>query len=316
MFKGKNILVAGGAGLIGRQLVSLLLSEDANVSVADLKKLNIDNVHQTQLDLTIYDNCLEACRDMDYVFNLLCAKGSPKAMKERPASHFDPMILFNTNLLRAAKICNVERYLYASTLGVYAPADLFFEDDVWKTFPSVNDRFAGWAKRMGELQAEAYKIQYNWDHISIVRPANTYGPYDDFDSDGAMVVPSLVKKALSGGNELVVWGDGSHVRDFVHSEDVARGMMMVMKESPGPSYPVNLGSGVGHTIKELVDIIVNNVDKRIEVVFDTTKITGDRKRVLDTSRAELLGFKPKISLEEGIQDLIKWYIKNGKNRKN
>jgi len=310
MFENKNVLVAGGAGLIGRQLISLLLNEGANVSVVDLKKINIDNVHQAHLDLTIYDNCLEACRDMDYVFNLLCAKGSPKAMKERPASHFDPMVLFNTNLLRAAKACNVEKYLYASTLGVYAPADLFFEDDVWKTFPSANDRFAGWAKRMGELQAEAYKIQYNWDHISIVRPANTYGPYDDFDSDGSMVVPSLIKRILSGHEEIVVWGDGSNIRDFIHSKDVARGMMLVIKKSPGPCQPVNLGSGMGYTIKELVNVILRYVEKKPKIVWDTNRITGDKIRVLDTTRAMALGFKPAISLEEGIGDLVGWYTRN------
>tara|TARA_R110002110_G_scaffold153711_2_gene347171 strand:- start:24 stop:956 length:933 start_codon:yes stop_codon:yes gene_type:complete len=308
MFKGKNVLVAGGAGLIGRQLVPLLKSRDAKVTVADLKTFDISNVKFLKLNLMNYENCLKSCNGIDYVFNLLCAKGSPSAMKERPASYFDPMLLFNTNLMRAAKERSVEKYLYASTLGVYAPSQIFHEDDVWKTHPSENDRFAGWAKRMGELQAEAYQIEYGWNDISIVRPANTYGPYDDFDSDGAMVVPSLVKKVLSGANPLVVWGDGSNVRDFIHSKDVALGMMLVMEKSPGPRYPVNLGSGIGYTIKELVDIILQNSDRDIKVVWDTNRVTGDKKRVLDTNRAESLGFRSTISLEDGIQDLIKWYI--------
>jgi len=316
MFKNKNVLVAGGAGLIGRQLIDLLLEEGANVSIADLKKTYIDGIHEMSLDLTIYDNCLKACYEMDYVFNLLCVKGSPKAMKERPVDHFDSMILFNTNLLRAAKQCNVKRYLYASTLGVYAPADIFFEDDVWKTFPSKNDRFAGWAKRMGELQTEAYKIQYNWENISIVRPANTYGPYDDFDSDGAMVVPSLIKKVINNREKVVVWGDGSNVRDFIHSKDVAKGMMLVMEKSPGPSFPVNLGSGKRHTIKELLNIIMKNTDKNPEIIWDTNKIVGDKVRVLDVHRAKSLGFEPEISLEDGVSGLVRWYIDNEVLKKN
>jgi len=310
MFKNKKVLVAGGFGLIGRQLIDILLKRGATVSVADLKSVATSDVEHFQLDLTNYENCLTVCEGVDYAFNLLCAKGSPQAMKERPASHFDPMLLFNTNLMRAARECGVKKYLYSSTLGVYAPSPVFYEDDVWKTHPSENDRFAGWAKRMGELQAEAYQIEYGWDDISIVRPANTYGPYDDFDSDGSMVVPSLVKKAVTAKDTLTVWGDGSNIRDFIHSKDVALGMMLVMEKSPGPRYPVNLGSGIGYTIKELVDIILQNSGKDIEVVWDNNRVTGDKKRVLDTARAESLGFMPTISLEEGIKDTMMWYVNN------
>ena len=100
MFKNKKVLVAGGVGLIGRQLVELLLSEGADVFVSDLRTPDsefLNKVKFKKLDLTSYSNCLSVCEGMDYVFNLLCIKGSPKAMKERPASHFVPMILFNSN---------------------------------------------------------------------------------------------------------------------------------------------------------------------------------------------------------------------------
>ena len=106
---------------------------------------------------------------------------------QKPASFFVPTITFNTNMMEAARRCKVKKYLYTSTIGVYAPAEVFYEDDVWKTFPSPNDRFAGWAKRMGELQAEAYAIEYGWKDIAIVRPANVYGPFDNFDPTNAMV---------------------------------------------------------------------------------------------------------------------------------
>ena len=300
MFKDKNVLVAGGLGLIGNQLVKLLTSSGAIVKIAD-KKIDDD------MDLTNYDNCLEACYDMDYVFNLLCIKGSPKAMKERPASHLVPMLMFNTNLMEAARACKVQRYLYTSSVGVYHPTDVLIEDDVWKTFPSVHDWYAGWTKRIGELQAQAYQIQYGWNEISIVRPTNTYGPYDDFDSDGATAVPSLIRKFLSGKSSVVIWGDGSNVRDFMYSEDVARGMMLVMKKSPGPEYPVNLGSGKRHSIKDLVNIILSNIDEKPKLIWDTSEVTGDSVRVMDVSRAKSLGFEQTISLEEGIRKTIDWY---------
>ena len=132
--------------------------------------------------------------------------------------------------MEAARRCGVDRFLYTSSIGVYSPSEIFHEDDVWNTFPSPNDRFAGWAKRMGELQAEAYAIEYGWERISIVRPANVYGPFDNFDPGSAMVIPSLINRATSGENPLLVWGDGSQIRDFVHADDVARGMLVVVEK--------------------------------------------------------------------------------------
>ena len=312
MFKDKKVLVAGGSGLIGIQLVDLLIQHGARVNVVDLRKpygrLNFpDTVTFKKMDLTYYTNCISACKDIDYVFNLMCIKGSPKAMKEKPASHLVPMLRFNTNLMEAARECNVRRYLYTSSVGVYHPTEVLVEDDVWKTFPSENDWYAGWTKRIGELQAQAYEIEYGWDSISIVRPTNTYGPYDYFDSDSATVVPSLIKKILSGKSPIVVWGDGSNVRDFMYSRDVAKGMMLVMEKSPGSKYPVNLGSGKRYSIKDLVNVILDNVDKKPEIVWDTSKITGDNVRVMNIDRAKSLGFKQTISLEEGVRRTINWY---------
>ena len=311
MYSNKNVLVAGGSGLIGRQLVRLLKDEGAHVKVAD-KKVSLDiasdeSIEDIQRDLTTMNNCMEACHDMDYVFNLMCIKGSPKAMKERPASHLVPMLQFNTNLMEAARICKVSKYLYTSSVAVYEPKEMFSEDDVWVTFPSPHDRFAGWAKRIGELQAESYEIEYGWDDISIVRPGNTYGPHDDFDSDGAMVVPSLIKKILSGEEQITLWGDGSNVRDFTHCRDVAKGMMLVMEKSPGATNPINLGSGGGCSIKELVEVILQNVDKEPRVIWDWTKPSGDKIRVMNVDRAKSLGYNPSISLEQGIKETIDWY---------
>ena len=99
-----------------------------------------------------------------------------------------------------------------------------------ETFPSPNDYFAGWANRMGELQAEAYKIEYGWNEIYIVRPANVYGPWDNFDPNNAMVIPSIIKRATDGENPLKVWGDGSAIRDFIHSRDCAKGMIQVFEK--------------------------------------------------------------------------------------
>lgn len=311
IYKGKKILVTGGTGLIGRPLVDMLIESGANVRIASLDDPSRAHPEAEfiQANLMKYDSCLEVCKGMDYVFNLVGIKGSPAMTMKKPASFFVPTITFSINMMEAARQSGVERYLFTSSIGVYSPAEVFYEDSVWKTFPSENDRFAGWAKRMGELQAEAYKIEYNWDKISIVRPANVYGTYDNFDHNNAMVIPSLIRRALDGENPLVVWGDGSAIRDLIHAKDVARGMMLAMEK--GVNQPLNLGSGVGVSVKQIVDIIVKNMDKKPEVVWDTSKPSGDKKRLMDISRAkELIGFEPKISIEEGIKEVMAWYIKN------
>jgi GDP-L-fucose synthase len=162
---------------------------------------------------------------------------------------------------------------------------------------------------MGELQAEAYKIEYDWDKISIVRPANVYGPFDNFDPDNAMVIPALIRRAVEGERPLTVWGDGSPIRDFIQSHDVARGMLLAVEK--GINEPLNLGSGSGVTIKELTEIISRNVPGGpIELVWDSSKPNGDHKRLMDMTRAKSYGFLPQIGIEEGVKETINWYINN------
>lgn len=311
-YKNKKVLVTGGSGLIGRALVERLVEEGARVLVASLDdpKGMSSGVTFRKVDLREFHHCLNVCRGMEIVFHLAGIKGSPMLNQRQPASFFVPTITFNTNMMEAARRSGVSRYLYTSSIGVYAPSPVFHEDDVWKTFPSDNDRFAGWAKRMGELQAESYAIEYGWNTISIVRPANTFGPFDNFDPKTAMVIPSLISRAVSGENPLTVWGDGSPIRDFIYSKDVAEGMMLAVKEKI--NVPVNLGSGTGVTIKEIAETIVKHIPgKPITIRWDTSKPKGDAKRLMDITRArKLLGFKPKYSLERGISETIDWYMKN------
>jgi len=311
-YKNKNILVAGGTGLIGVPLVKNLIEEGAKVRIASLddKSRAHPEADFFQSDLREYKNCLDVCEGMDCVFNLLCIKGSPKLNREKPASFFEPMILFNTNLLRAARESNVKNYLFSSTYGVY-PSSEVYEDsiDVLKSPLAENDFFTGLAKRVGEAQARTYKIEYSWDQISIVRPSNTYGPFDNFNPNSSMVIPSLIKRFVDGENPVVIWGDGSQIRDFIYTDDVARGMMLMMEKNPGPENPINLGSGRKNTIKEVVSIIKSNMENKPEIIYDTTKIYGDKTRTMNISRAVYLGFEPKISLEEGIKQTIEWYSK-------
>jgi GDP-L-fucose synthase len=289
-FKNKNILVTGGNGMIGKELVKLLKQKGANVTIADLPT-----------DLRDRETCKEVCRGKDIVFHLAGIKGSPQRCMEEPASFSVPMIQFNANMIEAAHDAEVEWFLYTSSVGVYHPAEVFKEDDVWKTFPSENDWYAGWAKRIGEMNVQAYMKQYDWNRCSIVRPANVYGINDNFGK-WSMVIPSLIKKAMEN-DTIEVWGDGSPIRDLIYSEDVARGMIHMVENEV--TEPVNLGSGTGVTIKEIAEIISDYFGK--EIVWDTTKPMGDMKRLMSMERANKYGFYPKTSLENGIIKTIEWY---------
>lgn len=307
-YNKKSVLVTGGTGMIGQALCQLLVNEGANVTVASLdsEERAPKKTSFCKIDLRSFENCQEVARGNEIIFHLAGVKGSPKMTAERPASFFVPTLQFSLNMMEAARRQGVDRYLFTSSVGVYEPADIFKEDSVWTTFPSPNDRFAGWAKRMCELQAEAYKIEYGWHNVSIVRPANVYGPFDNFDPSNAMVIPSLIYRALNEKGPLTVWGDGSAIRDFIHARDVASGMMSCVEK--GINEPINLGSGSGISIKEVAETVANITGKKI--IWDTEKPSGDRMRIMDTSRAQKYGIEPKVPLIQGIEETLSWYRDN------
>ncbi len=313
-FYKKNVLVTGGSGMIGRQLVNLLINQGAKVHVVAMDDVtDMKNVFYKKKDLRNFENCLEVCKKKDIVFHLAGIKGSPQMTMEQPASFFVNTLTFSLNMMEAARRNKVKQYLFTSSIGVYAPNKIFKEKDVWKTFPSPHDKFAGWAKRMCELQSEAYEIQYKWKGVSIVRPANVYGPFDNFDPRNAMVIPSLIHKALTEKKTLKVWGDGSSIRDFIYSSDVARGMMLLIKKKI--IEPINLGSGKKVTIKKIVETIVKYLPRKINVEWDISKPSGDKIRLMDINKLKKIGFTPEINIDIGIKQTLEWYINYLKYKK-
>jgi len=309
MFKNKKVLITGGGGMIGRSLINQLLDKGCEITIADLTKPTDlpEGVKFHEVDLRYFDNCLTICKNKNFIFHLAGVKGSPQMCKEQPVDFMVPMLQFNTNMIEAAFKSNVEWFLYTSSVGVYSPAEIFQEDTVWSTFPSPNDRFAGWAKRMGELQTEAYKIQYGFDRFSIVRPANVYGPYDNFNPANAMVVPSLIRKA-NENDVLDVFGDGTAVRDFIYCDDVARGMIFAVENKI--TQPINLGSGKKHTIGDIVNLVTKYSSRTNTVQYNPSGIKGDDIRLFDMTRANSYGFEPQTTLEDGIKLTTEWYLNN------
>ena len=315
-YKNKKVLVTGGTGLIGRQLVDILLSYGSKVLVVSLDTpKNLDKkVKFIKKDLRIFDNCLKVCKGVDFVFHLAGVKGSPDMTLKKPASFMIPTLLFSINMMEAARRQKVKRYLFTSSIGVYANNKILKESDVWKTFPSDKDYIPGWTKRICELQAEALKIQYNFKNVSIVRPANVYGPYDNFDENNAMVIPSLINRALRSKKNLKVWGDGSAIRDFIYSSDVAKGMIIAVYK--GINKPINLGSGKGVSIKTIAELISKLVPNGpLKIIWDKSKPSGDKIRLMDTSNAKKIGFKTEVDILKGISNTINWYINSKKYKR-
>lgn len=306
-FSGKSILITGGTGLIGRQVVKILCDADARVRVVSLDQLTVDDRADHLLgDLTDFSLCKKLTQDVDFVFHMAGIKGSIDVTKSKPASFFVPMLMFNTNVLEASRLNNVKKVVYTSSIGAYTSAKIFRESENLEGAPM--DMYPGWAKRMAELQVKAYQEQYAMDNFAVVRPCNVYGPGDNFDPENAMVIPTLMYRIFKRENPVVVWGDGSAVRDFAYSKDVAEGVILALYHGTKGGF-VNLGSGTGVNIRKLVETLHQFLDFNYE--FDITKPSGFPKRVMDISLArKLLHYNPTTSLLDGLKETWEWFLKN------
>ena len=308
-FKGKNVLITGGTGLIGRQVVNVLCNAGANVKIVSLDKINVDKRAEHIFgDLTDFEFCKEITKNIDFVFHLAGIKGSIEVTKKKPASFFVPLLMMNVNVLEACRINKVKKVGYTSSIGAYSSAEVFKETENLEGPPM--DMFPGWAKRMAELQIETYKIQYGLDNFAIVRPCNVYGPGDNFDPENAMVIPSLIYRIYHKEDPVMIWGDGTAIRDFAYSRDVAEGIILALYYGTKSKF-VNLGSGKGYSIKELVESLHSFLDFNYK--FDRTRPSGFPKRIMDISLAKkLIHYNPTTSLLDGLRETWNWYVNNQK----
>lgn len=308
-FAGRSLLVTGGTGLIGRQVVDLLCGAGASVRVVSLDRITLDpRAEYIYGDLTEFAFCRDVVRGVDMVCHLAGVKGSIDVSRTQLASHFVPTLMFNTNVLEAARRAGIRKLVYTSSIGAYASAEVFVEGEEAGTFRDAPMDFAGWAKRIAELQVHAYNVQYALDGYALVRPSNVYGPGDNFDPENAMVIPTLLMRIHRGEDPVRIWGDGTAIRDFVYSRDVAEGILLALHQGTRGSY-VNLGSGRGASIRELVETLRSFLDFNYE--FDPGKPGGFPRRVMDITRARAwIGYEPTTSLGDGLRTTWNWFIEN------
>lgn len=159
---------------------------------------------------------------------------------------------------------------------------------------------------------QAYRLQYNWDAISLM-PTNLYGPNDNFHPQNSHVLPALMRRfheaKEAGAAEVVVWGTGSPLREFLHVEDLADAVVFAMEEYSGLEH-VNVGSGKEVSIKELAELVKEVVEFEGKIVWDSTKPDGTPRKLMDSSKLAGLGWVPKIPLREGLAETYKWYVEN------
>jgi GDP-L-fucose synthase len=306
-FTDKRCVVTGGTGLIGRQVVDILCDAGALVTAVSLDNLKVDDRTEHILgDLTDFRLCRKVTEHADFVFHIAGIKGSIEVTKSKPASFFVPLLMVNTNILEACRLNKVKKVVYTSSIGAYAGAEIFKESENPDGPPM--DMFPGWAKRMAELQIHAYKVQYDLENFSVVRPCNVYGPGDNFDPNNAMVIPTLMYRIYHKEDPVVVWGDGSAIRDFAYSRDIAEGVILALYHGTKSGF-VNLGSGRGYSIKELVETLHSFLDFNYE--FDTSKPSGFPKRIMDISLArKTIDYNPTTSLQDGLKETWQWYVNN------
>ncbi|MBC8393189.1 MAG: NAD-dependent epimerase/dehydratase family protein [Deltaproteobacteria bacterium] len=312
--KGKRVLVTGGTGLIGIPLVRKLDKIGADVRIVSLDDESpFEVIEFVKGDICNKDICEKVLQDIQVVFHLAGIKGSIGVAQKKASTFLVKNIMMNMHIMEAARKSQIERFLYASSICVYPPAQVFEEKNAFSGLPHPSDKFGGMAKLIGEMQIEAYKLQYNLENFMTVRPANTYGPHDNFNPVSALIIPALIYRLFEGENPLTVWGDGSAVRDFVYADDVADFMIQMVEQNE--TIPLNVGSGEPTAIKFVAETVVKHAEKvlgnKIDIKWDTTKPTGEKYRVTSIEKAKsILGWTPEISLDAGIERTVRWYGEN------
>jgi len=330
-WKGKRVVLTGGAGFLGSFVTKKLIEHGA----ADILIPRIEYYDLTDRDeiRRLLDESmlppdkrpahlnvagfqpadLPRFTPADLIIIHLAAHvGGIGANREHPAEFFYDNIMMGVELMHQAWKRGVGKFVALGTVCAYpkfTPVP-FKEDDLWIGYPEETNAPYGLAKKMLLVQAQAYRQQYGFDAIYLL-PVNLYGPRDNFDPRSAHVIPDLIRKCLEaqerGEEEIVVWGDGSPTREFLYVEDAAEGIVLATEKYDGAE-PVNLGSGHEISIKDLAETITRLCGFSGKLTWDTTKPNGQPRRRLDVTRAEkYFGFHARMTFDEGLRRTIEWY---------
>ena len=301
-----TILVAGGSGLVGSAIVRAY------------KKTNKDVVGISSKDLNLLD------RDKTFKFineikpsviiDAAAKVGGISGNNNYPVEFLSENIRIQSNLMDAAHSSGVEKLLFLGSSCIYprnCAQPIREEYILTGELEETNSAYAV-AKIAGIELIKSYRKEYGHSWISVM-PTNLYGPKDNFDLENSHVMPALIRKILDAEinklHEVVLWGPGSPIREFLHVDDLARAVLVCL-EKYNDSQHINIGSGIEISIKNLALKIANQVGYKGEITWDTNRPDGTPRKVLDITKISNLGWKPNISLDEGIRSTIDWYLEN------
>ena len=280
-----------------------------------MPKKNITIPRSKDCDLRKWENCQKVVKDKDLVIHLAVNGGGIGKNSARPGELFYDNIMMGTQLIEASRQAKVKKFIAIGTICVYPQLKSvpFKEDEMWLGYPEETNAPYGLAKKMMLVQSQAYRKQYGFNSIYLM-PVNLYGPRDDFNPESSHVIPALIRKVCEAKKNKIgqveVWGTGKPTREFLYAEDAAEGIIMAA-EKYDKAEPVNLGSGMEISIKNLVNLICNLADYKGKVIWNKTKPDGQPRRMLDVTRAKKeFGFKAKTNFEAGLKKTISWYQEN------
>jgi len=304
----RRILVTGGAGFLGRQVVAQLIAAGAQQD-------KITTPRSRDCDLRQLSACEQAVQGQDIVIHLAAHVGGIGLNREKPGELFYDNLMMGAQLIHTAYQAGVQKFVCVGTVCAYpkfTPVP-FKEDDLWLGYPEETNAPYGIAKKALLVQLQAYRQQYGFDGIYLL-PVNLYGPEDNFNPASSHVIPALIRKVHDaqqrGDRTFPVWGDGTPTREFLYSTDAARGIVLATQAYSDPE-PVNLGSGHEISIKELVMLIAELMEFEAEIIWETDKPNGQPRRCLDTSRAiAAFDFKTAVDFRQGLTQTIAWYRQN------
>jgi GDP-L-fucose synthase len=309
--RNQKILVTGGNGFLGRHLVTHLRGQGCERVVAP-RRAEFDLLREADVAGML------AVHRPDVVVHLAAVVGGIGANRLNPGRFLYENLVMGVHLIEQCRLAGVAKFVQVGTVCSYpkfTPVP-FKESSLWDGYPEETNAPYGLAKKLLAAQVQAYRQQYGFNGVNLL-PVNLYGPGDNFDPESSHVIPALILKAVEARERrdrvLTVWGTGKPTREFLYVEDAARGIALAVDHLE-TSEPVNLGSGHEISIRDLALLIARKTGFEGEVRFDPSQPDGQPRRCLDLGRArEWLGYEPRVSLDEGLDRTISWYVQRQSN---